>query len=65
MRSKPRVTRRKLARKVEKKNFSLTNFELLKEMAGPNHSWFVDELIAREYRRREKRANDTLSKNSV
>jgi len=46
---------RKLKEPAIRQNLYLTNMELLKKMAeGWNYSGFVDELIAREYRRRKK-----------
>ena len=55
---------RKLKEPAVRQNLYLTNVEMLKKMAhGWNYSGFVDELIAREYRRREKstQSNDKSS----
>lgn len=48
----------------KRQNLYLVHSDLMKKMAGSRgFSWFVDELIEREYRRRVKRqANDTISK---
>ena len=49
-----------------RKNVYLENAHLLAKMCGKlNHSWFLDELIAREHRRREKKATQSHNKSSL
>ena len=49
-----------------RKNVYLENAHLLAKMCGKlNHSWFLDELIAREHRRREKKSTQSHNNSSL
>jgi len=50
----------------ERVNVYLENMQLLKKMCGQmNYSWFIDELIAREHRRRERKTTQPANKSSL
>lgn len=47
-------------------NLYLSNMELLRQMVGEwNYSAFVDELIAREHRRREKKLTQSPNNSAL
>lgn len=52
--------------RLSRKTLCLRNHEKLRKMCGElSYSWFIDELIEREYRRRERKVTQPANNSSL